>query len=91
VCITIAIVKMVSPLNVTTGVNSEDDGDITYDWSEKTQGAILSSYFIGYTCSLFIGGYLAETFGGKWILALGLLLSAITSILTPPLVEIGNF
>lgn len=80
---------MVSPSNETTGGNA-DDGDITFNWPEKTQGAILSSFFIGYTLSLFIGGYLSERFGGKWILALGILLSAITSILTPPLVKIGT-
>lgn len=91
-CITIALVKMVRPLNsssVSNHTNNDHKSD-TFDWSQETQGAILSSFFIGNTVTLLCGGYLAEKFGGKWTLSLGILLSAVSALLTPPLVGIGT-
>lgn len=84
----IAIVKMVS--NGTSFNATETSCNDTFDWSQETQGAILSSFFIGYTISLFFGGYFAERFSAKWTLSLGILLSAISTILVPPIVKIGS-
>ncbi len=78
---------MVSNPNAT----NTTDSYTTFDWTQETQGAILSSFYIGYTISVFFGGYLAEKFDAKWTLGLGIMVSAISSILTPPLVEIGSF
>lgn len=54
-----------------------------YDWSEALQGVILSAFFWGYVITHIPGGILAEKFGGKWALSLGILSTAIFTLLTP--------
>ncbi len=52
-------------------------------WDEKTQGYVLSSFFYGYVVTQYPGGRLAELFGGKWVFGVGILLTAIFTLLTP--------
>lgn len=54
-----------------------------FDWDEKTQGLILSSFYWGYVLTHLPGGLLAERFGGKQTLGLGILSTAILTCLTP--------
>ncbi|CAH2233803.1 jg21642, partial [Pararge aegeria aegeria] len=54
-----------------------------FDWDEKTQGLILSGFYYGYAATQVPGGYLAEKFGGKWTLGVGLLSTALFTFLTP--------
>lgn len=54
-----------------------------YDWDEKTQGLILSSFYWGYVLTHLPGGILAEKFGGKYSLGLGILSTAIFTLITP--------
>lgn len=54
-----------------------------FDWNEKTQGLILSSFFWGYVITQMPGGMFADKYGGKATLGLGMLLSSIGTILTP--------
>lgn len=44
---------------------------------------ILSSFFWGYVITHLPGGLLAEKFGGKYALGLGILSTAIFTLLTP--------
>lgn len=61
-----------------------------YDWDEKLQGVILSSFFWGYVITQLPGGILAEKFGGKYVLGLGILSTAIFTLLTPAAVQAGG-
>lgn len=61
-----------------------------YDWDQKLQGMILGSFYIGYILTHVPGGILAERFGGKYTLSIGILSTAIFTILTPPAVEYGG-
>lgn len=54
-----------------------------FDWSENTQGLILSSVFWGYVLTQIPGGMLAERYGGKHTLGFGMLVSTICTILIP--------
>lgn len=54
-----------------------------FDWDEKTQGLVLSSFFWGYVVTQMPGGMLADTYGGKATLGLGMLFSSIGTIITP--------
>ena len=47
------------------------------------QGLILGSFFYGYICTQIPGGWLAEKFGGKWLFGLGVLGTAVLTLLTP--------
>ncbi len=60
-----------------------------YGWSESTQGLIFSFFFFGYMVTQFLGGYLADRFGGKVILAIGVVWWSIFTILTPPAAALG--
>lgn len=51
----------------------------------------MASFYIGYVITHVPGGILAEKFGGKWTLSLGILSTAIFTILTPLAVEWGIF
>lgn len=59
----------------------------TYAWSKSVQGTILSSFYWGYIITHLPGGMLAEKFGGKYSLGLGILSTAVTTLLTPIAVE----
>jgi MFS family permease len=62
----------------------------TFDWDEQTQGLILSSFFWGYVITHLPGGMLAEKFGGKYALGLGILSTAIFTLLTPLAANYGG-
>jgi MFS family permease len=61
-----------------------------FDWDEKTQGLILGAFFWGYLVTHMPGGILAEKFGGKWTLGLGILSTAVLTLLTPVVVKAGG-
>lgn len=63
---------------------------LQFDWSQELQGSILSSFYIGYIITHIPGAMLSHKFGGKYVLALGTLLSAFMSILTPLAVHMGG-
>ncbi|KAK9768539.1 hypothetical protein K7432_000750 [Basidiobolus ranarum] len=54
-----------------------------YSWSSTTRGLILSSFFYGYFCTQVLGGFLADKFGGKGVLALGAFLWSLFTLVTP--------
>lgn len=54
-----------------------------FDWDEKTQGLVLASFFWGYVITQMPGGLLADKYGGKVTLGIGMLFSSIGTILTP--------
>ncbi|PNF21048.1 hypothetical protein B7P43_G08414, partial [Cryptotermes secundus] len=63
--------------------NNKHEPHGRFDWDEETQGLILSSFFWGYVITHLPGGMLAEKFGGKYALGLGILSTAIFTLLTP--------
>uniref|UniRef100_V5GIW1 Sialin n=1 Tax=Anoplophora glabripennis TaxID=217634 RepID=V5GIW1_ANOGL len=97
VSLSIAITEMVASSNETDSVDvdacpadnstsssgSVTDSNILYDWDETTQGLILSSFYWGYVITHLPGGILAEKFGGKYSLGLGILSTAIFTLVTP--------
>lgn len=46
-------------------------------------GLVLSSFFYGYIWTQVPGGYLADRFGGKWVLGLGCLGTTALTLVTP--------
>lgn len=67
-----------------------DHGANRFDWSEKLQGTILSAFYWGYTLTHLPGGLLAEKFGGKYTLGLGILSTALFTLATPLAVDYGG-
>ena len=58
-------------------------------WDVATQGTVLSAFFIGYLLTQVVGGWLADRYGGKAVLATGVLLWSLFTILTPPAAQLG--
>lgn len=99
ICLNVAITEMVGKDDDNeTNADScplPDDWDPEnkggeFDWSEQLQGFILSAFFYGYVITHLPGGLLAEKFGGKWTLSLGILSTAIFTLLTPLAIDIGG-
>jgi ACS family sodium-dependent inorganic phosphate cotransporter len=56
--------------------------DLGYDTAQ--QGIILSAFFWGYLLTQLAGGWMADRFGGKLVLAAGVGLWSLATFLTPP-------
>jgi len=62
-----------------------------FGWDRTTRGWVMSSFFFGYLLTQVPGGALAGRFGGKHILAGGVLLWSLFTALTPPAAFSGFF
>jgi ACS family sodium-dependent inorganic phosphate cotransporter len=58
-------------------------------WTPQTQGTVLSSFFFGYLLLQIVGGRMADRFGGKIVLGIGVLLWSLFTVLTPPAAHLG--
>ncbi len=58
-------------------------------WSPATQGMVMSSFFVGYLILQIPAGFLADKFGGKWVLGIGVLLWSLFTLLTPSAASLG--
>ena len=52
-------------------------------WDTATQGAVLSSFFVGYLLTQVVGGRLADRYGGKMVLGVGVVFWSLFTLLTP--------
>jgi ACS family sodium-dependent inorganic phosphate cotransporter len=62
-----------------------------FDWDSKTQGLVLSSFFYGYIITQILGGWLAGRLGGNRVYGIGVLVTAIFTLLTPPLANVSVY
>ncbi|XP_048729077.1 sialin-like isoform X3 [Ostrea edulis] len=67
-----------APANTTS---SSSTGE--FNWDSNTQSLVLGAFFYGYIITQIPGGWLAEVFGGKKLFGLGVLCTAILTLLTP--------
>jgi ACS family sodium-dependent inorganic phosphate cotransporter len=58
-------------------------------YDAATTGLILSSFFWGYIGPQMLGGWLADRFGGKRVLALGVLVWSLGTLLTPAAAQVS--
>ena len=77
-----------------TTSSSNDDGDTEsggeFDWTETEQGLILGAFYYGYIVTQIPGGFLAERYGGKLLFGIGILMTAILTLLTPVAARAGK-
>lgn len=64
-------------------VKNHTDPNNEFDWDEQTQGYILSAFYWGYVLTHIPGGLLAQRFGGKQTLGLGILGTSVLTLVTP--------
>ena len=60
-----------------------------FGWSNSADGLLLSSFFVGYTCTQILGGVLAARFGGKPVLAIAVLAWSVLTLATPLAAQTG--
>ncbi|KAF8787062.1 Sialin like protein [Argiope bruennichi] len=54
-----------------------------FDWDSNMQGLVLGSFYFGYVVTQIPGGIAAEKYGAKWLFGIGILITAVFSLLTP--------
>ncbi len=60
-----------------------------FGWGPAKQGSVLSSFFVGYLLLQILGGFLADRYGGKIVLGLGVILWSLFTLLTPLAASLG--
>lgn len=75
--------------NITTRQFNLNEG-IRYNWTQEQQGWLFSSFYVGYLLAHLPGSMIAERFGGKWTVALSILIESICSAATPYAVAFGG-
>ncbi len=60
-----------------------------FNWSATDFGLVSTSFFIGYACSMIIGGCLADKFGGGKLLIMGALWWSVFVFITPFTTSLG--
>jgi len=60
-----------------------------FSWTRGQEGAVLSSFFLGYALTQIAGGWLADRFGGGKVLAGGVTLWSLCTLLTPSAASLG--
>ncbi|XP_060862600.1 sialin-like [Metopolophium dirhodum] len=61
-----------------------------FDWDEETQGEVLSAFYYGYILTHVPGGVLSQKYGGKHTMGIGILCTAIFTLMTPCVAHIGS-
>ncbi len=54
-----------------------------FGWDQTTRGIVLSSFFYGYLATQIFGGWLADRFGGKIVLGIGVVWWSLFTVITP--------
>ena len=62
-----------------------------FGWSEAQVGIVFSSFYFGYMFTMILGGYLADKYGGKYVLGFGVLAWSLFTFLTPIFAYQGFF
>jgi ACS family sodium-dependent inorganic phosphate cotransporter len=80
-CFAAVFICYVDRVNISVAIIAMQE---EFGWDHYWRGWVMSSFFIGYLLTQVPGGWLAGKFGGKWVLAGGVLLWSLFTALTPP-------
>ncbi|XP_052740394.1 sialin-like [Bicyclus anynana] len=77
-------------VDITANHTAISRANAVYNWDEETQGFLLSGFYYGYVTTQVLGGFLAEKYGGKWVLGTALLSTALFTLMTPFTIKNGG-
>jgi ACS family sodium-dependent inorganic phosphate cotransporter len=80
-CFAAVFICYVDRVNISIAIIAMKD---EFGWDKTTQGWVMSSFFGGYLFTQIAGGLLADRFGGKPVLATGVIFWSLFTALTPP-------
>ncbi|KAK5650641.1 hypothetical protein RI129_001670 [Pyrocoelia pectoralis] len=97
-CLNIAITQIVKRRSGSV-VESEctvtsapvENKDSTYEWEPEQIATVLTSFYYGYVPSHVPGGFLSDVYGAKKVLGCCIIVSAISSALTPIAITTGSW
>ncbi|EDW09107.2 putative inorganic phosphate cotransporter isoform X1 [Drosophila mojavensis] len=95
--LSVALVAMSGPSNATeanaTLDSSEEAAEVDqlFSFTESEKSYMLSSFFWGYIVTQVPGGYIAQRYGAKMLLMVGLVACAILTLLTPLSLKLGGW
>ncbi|CAH2234526.1 jg1666 [Pararge aegeria aegeria] len=75
---TLDVCPSTGPSNTTIPTKQGD-----FNWTAEQQSIILGSFFYGYVLTQIPGGRIAEIYGGKLVYGVGVLLTAVFTLLSP--------
>ncbi|EDW02607.1 putative inorganic phosphate cotransporter [Drosophila grimshawi] len=87
--LTVALVAMSERSNQ-TGLD-EDVIEGNYNFTESEKSYMQSSFFFGYIVTQIPGGYIAQRYGAKTLLMMGLTACAILTLLSPLSLKVGGW
>uniref|UniRef100_A0A1A9Z8Q8 Major facilitator superfamily (MFS) profile domain-containing protein n=1 Tax=Glossina pallidipes TaxID=7398 RepID=A0A1A9Z8Q8_GLOPL len=70
-------------LSTDTNFEAKAKRKSNYDVNGQVRTAVMISFYMGYIITHVPGGLLAERYGGKWVLAVSVAVTAFLTILTP--------
>jgi MFS family permease len=85
-CFAAVFICYVDRVNISLAIGSMASD---FGWNKTTSGFVMSSFFLGYLVTQIPGGWLAGRYGGKPVLAGGVLLWSLFTALTPPAAFVG--
>uniref|UniRef100_A0A0K0FHM5 Sialin n=1 Tax=Strongyloides venezuelensis TaxID=75913 RepID=A0A0K0FHM5_STRVS len=88
--LSVAIIEMTKPRYIIHG-NITLTKAPDFEWDKMTQGVILASFFNGYIFTQVPGSYLSTKYGGSKLFLWGISGTALLTVLTPPLTNIGKY
>lgn len=75
----------------TSDTFDQPEGVPQFTWDSEVQGWLLGAFFFGYLCTQIPGGYLSGHYGGSLFLGLGVLGTAVLTLLTPLAAQLGPY
>jgi MFS family permease len=54
-----------------------------FDWDAQEQGMVLGAFYYGFFVSMLPGGFLAERYGGRWVILFSVLGGSLISLIQP--------
>jgi len=79
-CFLAAFICYIDRVNISVAVLAMQE---RFGWSETVKGFVLSSFFIGYMLFQVPSGYLANRYGGKWVLGVAVAWWSLFTVITP--------
>ena len=77
------ILAMTEQNKMCLDANNHHPNDPVFTWGKYERNLILASPYFGQLVSQIPGGWLADRYGGKWVLGIGILIGSIATAVTP--------
>lgn len=89
--LSVAIIAMVTNHTTLASDGTEITNVPQFQWDSNIRGLILGSFFYGYILTQLPGGWLATKIGGKHLFGIGVLGTAVLTLVSPPAARLSPY